>query len=169
MKLNKLILLALFFLPAIATADFMDVEWAKQACDGWNASETLTTELVGEPWMDNNGDRGYKTIQMYRTHCGEDSKIQLTIEPQDGKAICTYGGAPDGKVFNKKMDYIMHASDKHWTCIGEAKFGCGAMGAMSTGKLKFTGPKLEAMGVMGPFGTFLKLTGQLGGEKAACP
>ena len=107
-------------------------------------------------------------IQMYRTPCGEDSKVQLNIEDKDGKALCTYGGAPDGKAFDKKMDYLMHAKDEHWTCMGAGKFGCGAMGAMSTGKLKFTGPKLEAMGVMGPFGAFLKLTGDIPGEKAAC-
>jgi len=168
MKLNKLFFTILVVTPAIASAEFMDNDWAKQACDGWNASEVLTTELAGEPWMDNNGGRGYKLVQIYRTACGEDTKIQLTIEPKDGKAICTYGGAPDGKAFNKKKDYVMHATDKHWTCIGAGKFGCGAMGAMSTGKLKFTGPKLEAMGVMGPFGKFLRLTGEIGGEKTPC-
>ena len=35
--------------------------------------------------------------------------------------------------------------------MGEGAFGCGAMGAMTTGKLKFSGPKMETMGVMGPF------------------
>ena len=167
--MKKLILICGFgMVPMMAQAAFMDAEWAKKACDGWNASETLTTELAGEAWMDNDGGRGYKIIQIYRTDCGEDTKIQLNIEPKDGKAICTYGGPPDGKTLNKKMDYIMHATDEDWTCIGEAKWGCGAMGAMMSGKLKFTGPKMEAMGVMGPFGAFLKLTGQIGGEKTAC-
>jgi putative sterol carrier protein len=63
----------------------------------------------------------------------------------------------------------MHASNKHWACMGEGSFGCGAMGAMTTGKLKFSGPKGEAMGVMGPFDEFLVLTGQIGGDKDACP
>ncbi len=153
--------------PAFASAAFMDEEWAKKACDGWNASETLTTELGGD-WMANNGGRGYKLVQMYRSECSPDTKIQLTIEPKDGKAICTYGGKPDGKAFDPKMDYLMHAKDKHWTCIGAGKFGCGAMGAMATGKLKFTGPKMEAMSVMGPFGAFLRLTGEIGGEKGEC-
>jgi hypothetical protein len=53
--------------------------------------------------------------------------------------------------------------------MGEGSFGCGAMGAMTTGKLKFSGPKGEAMGVMGPFDDFLVLTGQIGGDKDACP
>jgi putative sterol carrier protein len=53
--------------------------------------------------------------------------------------------------------------------MGEGKFGCGAMGAMMTGKLKFEGPKMEAMGVMGPFDSFLLLTGKVPGDKASCP
>jgi putative sterol carrier protein len=43
------------------------------------------------------------------------------------------------------------------------------MGAMMTGKLQFKGPKGEAMGVMGPFDTFLQLTGKVPGDKKACP
>lgn len=155
-------------ISASAQAAFMDAEWAGKACEAWNQSAPLTTELAGEAWLDNNAGRGYKMIQMYRTECGDGSKVQLNIENKDGKATCTYGGVPDGKAFDKKVDYLMHAKDKHWTCMGEGKFGCGAMGAMSTGKLKFTGPKMEAMGVMGPFGAFLKLTGQIPGEKSAC-
>ena len=38
-----------------------------------------------------------------------------------------------------------------------------------TGKLKFKGPKMEAMGVMGPFDGFLALTGKVVGDKASCP
>ena len=165
----KRILLAIAFAiaPMTAQADFMDAAWASEACEAWNDNETLTTKL-GEKWIKNDADRGYKVVRMFRTECGEKAKIQLTLVEQDGKAICSYGGAPDDKVFNKKQDYLMHATDEHWTCIGTAKFGCGAMGAMMSGKLKFTGPKMEAMGVMKPFGAFLKLTGQLGGEKVAC-
>lgn len=169
MKMKLMAGLGILLAPLAANAAFMDSDWAQKACDGWNASDTLTTELAGEAWMDNNGDRGYKLVQMYRSECGEDTMIQLTIEPKDGKAMCTYGGKPDGKAFNKKFDYVMNAKDKHWTCIGAGKFGCGAMGAMSTGKLKFKGPKMEAMNVMGPFGSFLRLTGEISGDKGACP
>ena len=52
--------------------------------------------------------------------------------------------------------------------MGEASFGCGAMGAMMSGKLKFNGPKMEAMSVMGPFNQYLQLTGKVPGEKGAC-
>jgi putative sterol carrier protein len=40
---------------------------------------------------------------------------------------------------------------------------------MMTGKLKFQGPKGEAMGVMGPFDGFLTMTGKVAGDKASCP
>jgi len=167
MQKHILITSLLATLPLHVSADFMDAEWANKACKGWNANEELTTKL-GEKWVKNNADRGYKLVQMYRTKCGEDSKVQLTLEPKDGKAYCSYGGAPDGKAVDPKVDYVMHAKDKHWTCIGAGKFGCGAMGAMSTAKLKFSGPKMEAMGVMGPFGDFLLLTGKIEGEKGEC-
>ncbi|HGG58766.1 MAG TPA: sterol-binding protein [Gammaproteobacteria bacterium] len=154
--------------PLTSHAAFMDADWAKKACDAWNADATLTSKLGGDAWAAHDGGRGYKLIQIYREGCGEGSRIQLVIANQDGKARCVSGGAPDGKAFDKKYDYLMHATDDHWTCMGAGKFGCGAMGAMTTGKLKFTGPKMEAMGVMGPFNRFLKLTGQIGGEKGAC-
>ncbi len=161
---------ALLGLPLAASAAFMDADWAKKACDAWNADPTLTQKLAPK-WVGNNGGRGYKVILMYRDKCGPDSKVQLTIAPKDGKAMCVYGGKPDDKAakFDKSMDYEMHAKDKHWACMGAGKFGCGAMGAMATGKLKFTGPKGEAMSVMGPFGRFLKLTGELGGDMSSCP
>ncbi|CAG0878818.1 unnamed protein product [Cyprideis torosa] len=92
---------------------------------------------------------------MYRTECGEETQVQLTLVEDQGSAVCAYGGAPDDKEFNKKQDYQMHASDEHWTCIGAGKFGCGAMGAMMSGKLKFTGPKMEAMGTLGEYNTIM--------------
>ena len=152
---------------ALAT-EFMDKTWAKKTCDAWNKNSTLTTGLA--EWSKNNKDRGYKLIQIYRTQCGTKSKIQLNIVNKGGKAICTYGGKPDGKKVDYDVDYLMHASDKDWTCMGKASFGCGAMGAMMSGKLQFKGPKVEAMGVMGPFGGFLELTGAVAGTKGkTCP
>ena len=152
---------------AVAT-EFMDKTWAKNTCDAWNKNSTLTIELA--KWSTNNKDRGYKLIQIYRTQCDTKSKIQLNIINKDGKAICEYGGKPDGKKVDYDVDYLMHASDEDWTCMGKASFGCGAMGAMMSGKLKFTGPKMEAMSVMGPFGAFLELTGSVEGIKSqTCP
>lgn len=153
---------------SVMAAEFMDNTWAKNTCDAWNKNATLTTGLA--EWSKNNKDRGYKLIQIYRTQCDAKSKIQLNIANKDGKAICEYGGKPDGKKVDPSVDYIMNATDEDWTCMGKASFGCGAMGAMMSGKLKFTGPKVEAMSVMGPFGAFLELTGSVTGNKGeVCP
>jgi len=150
------------------SAEFMDKTWAKDTCNAWNKNSTLTSGLA--KWATNNKDRGYKLIQIYRTQCDSKSKIQLNIVNKDGKAVCTYGGKPDGKKIDTSVDYIMHANDEDWTCMGKASFGCGAMGAMMSGKLKFKGPKMEAMSVMDPFGAFLKLTGSVPGTKGkTCP
>lgn len=172
MKKSHFIMLALMLAASpLSAAEFMDADWAKQACDAWNQDATLTTGLVdtdGYSWIGNDNKRGYKLIQMYRTDCGEASKMQLNIALKDGKATCIYGGKPDGKAMDFSYDYLMHATDADWTCMGEAKFGCGAMGAMMSGKLKFQGPKVEAMKVMSPFESFLQLTGKVAGTKTAC-
>ena len=83
--------------------------------------------------------------------------------------MCTYGGAPTADAMDSSMDYVMHATDDDWNCMGKASFGCGAMGAMMTGKLKFEGPKMEAMGVMGPFNAFLQLVDEVPGDQGQCP
>ena len=150
-------------------ATFMDAAWASQLCKAWNANSTLTTKLGGDAWAGNNAGRGYKTIQLYRDGCGLGSKVELKIADQNGKAICTYGGAVQNNSPDYAVDYLMHATDEDWTCMGEGAFGCGAMGAMTTGKLKFSGPKMEAMGVMGPFNAFLEMTGSVAGDKGSCP
>lgn len=162
-----------------AVADtYMDAAWAKKACAAWNASPVLTKllsntgdddENEGYEWAKNDAGRGYKLIQMYRTSCGANTKVQLVIQDKAGKAMCTSAGKPDGKAMNYKVDYLMHATDKNWTCMGKGSFGCGAMGAMMSGKLKFTGPKVEAMKVMEPFEAFLKVAGKTAGDKASCP
>lgn len=148
---------------------FMDAAWAAQMCKAWNADAGLTKGLGGDAWAKNDAGRGYKIIHVYRTKCGEKSAVELEIVNKDGKAMCNYGGAVKHAKLNFDVDYVMHGTDEDWTCMGEGKFGCGAMGAMMSGKLKFQGPKGEAMGVMGPFDGFLQLTGKVPGDKAACP
>jgi putative sterol carrier protein len=169
--LKKIIVMTLAtvgMMSALSATEFMDASWAKKACSAWNADATLTTKLA--KWSTNNKNRGYKIIQMYRTQCDVSSKIQLNIINKNGKSKCVYGGKPDGKKIDTSVDYVMHASDEDWTCMGKSSFGCGAMGAMMSGKLKFNGPKMEAMGVMGPFGSFLELTGKVNGKKGkVCP
>lgn len=146
---------------------FMSSQWAKQACNAWNSNATLTSKLA--KGGQNDDGRGFKTIHLYRDKCGLGTKVELKITNKDGKAVCTYGGAVTNNSPDYGVDYLMHASDEDWTCMGEGNSGCGAMGAMTTGKLKFSGPKMEAMGVMGPFNQFLQLTGSVGGDKSACP
>ncbi len=171
----KQITLASCLLVAISTqaqaGEFMDAAWAKQACAAWNADSTLTAGLMdsdGYSWIKNDNGRGYKLIQMYRTDCGDTTKVQLNISVQGDKAMCSYGGAPDGKKMDASYDYLMHATDADWTCMGKGEFGCGAMGAMMSGKLQFNGPKVEAMKVMRPFEGFLQLTGKVAGTKTEC-
>ena len=96
-------------------------------------------------------------------------KVELKIEDKDGKAICARGGAVKNNTPNDKVDYLMNATDENWTCMGKGPFGCGATGAMTTGKLKFSGPKVEAMGVIGPFDSFLQMTGRVPVDKGPCP
>ena len=161
---------ALILTSSIASADkFMDAKWALAACDAWNLNETLMTGLAGDAWLNNNKDRGYKLIQMYRTDCGEASKVQLNIADKGGKASCIYGGVPDGKEINASVDYVMHATDARWTELGNNDYGPAK--AMMFGRLKFAGPKMEAMSVMSPFGEFLKLAGSVAGAKGKenCP
>lgn len=165
------ILLAAVLLGAgpAGAATLMDTEWAGALCEAWNANTTLTTELGGDTWAKNDAGRGFKVIHLYREKCGPGTAVELVIADKDGKAICTHGGAITKTTLDKSVDYLMHATDEDWACMGEGKFGCGAMGAMATGKLKFTGPKGEAMAVMGPFESFLKLTGTVPGSTASCP
>ena len=146
---------------------FMDAAWAQAMCRAWNNNATLSGKLG--KWAKNNGGKGYKIIRMYRDGCGKASAIELQIAPKGDKAVCIKAGKASAQKANYDVDYMMHAKDKDWTCMGKGSFGCGAMGAMMSGKLKFKGPKLEAMGVMSPFGAFLKLTGSVPGDKKSCP
>ena len=165
---GTLSVLAFTFSVGANAATFMDAQWASQMCKAWNNSD-LTAKLGGDSWAANNAGRGYKVIHLYREKCGDKSKVELEISDKDGKAHCSYGGAVKHAKLNSDVDYLMHATDEDWICMGEGSFGCGAMGAMTTGKLKFKGPKMEAMGVMGPFDGFLVLTGKVAGDKASCP
>jgi putative sterol carrier protein len=51
--------------------------------------------------------------------------------------------------------------------MGEGKYG--PMKAMMLRRLKFTGPKMEAMGNMGPFTNFLLLVGTVPSDTSSCP
>jgi len=151
-------------LPAQATP-LMSADWAKQACQAWNSNPILTDELA-DRWIKNDKGRGHKIIHMYRTECGENTKVQMTISAQGGKAMCTYGGPVRDAVLDLDADYLMHAETRRWREMGAGDYG--PMRAMMLGRLKFEGPKGEAMRVMGPFEQFLLIPGKVPGQDA-CP
>lgn len=151
----------LFAANATASTPYMSAEWATQACQGWNASPQLSNDL-GAKWIKNDKGRGYKIIHMFRTDCGVDSKVEMKIVSQGGKAQCASAGPVANARLDYDVDYQMHATTKDW------KSGMNPATAMMFGNLKFDGPKLEAMSVMGPFQAFMTLASKVPGE-AACP
>lgn len=145
----------------------MSSEWAQQACETWNETPVLTDELMKSGWVANDSDRGHKVIQLYRTECGADSRVEIRIGAQGDKAICVYGGKTETTQLVSKSDYLMHAKTTRWQQMGQGKYG--PMKAMLLRRLKFKGPKWEAMKNMGPFKSFLLLTGTVGGDASSCP
>ncbi len=146
-------------------APLMSAEWAVQACNYWNTNPALTTELA-EKWAKNDGGRGYKVIHMYRTDCGEATKVEMTISTKGGKTTCVYAGPVQHAKLDYDMDYLMHAETKRWHEMGAGEYG--PMRAMTFGRLKFDGPMMEAMKVMGPFEQFLLIPGKVPGDDT-CP
>jgi putative sterol carrier protein len=141
-------------------------EWAAGACDAWNKNATLTSGLA-DKWVKNDAGHGHKVIHLYRTDCSDAYQSEMRIALKDGKAMCVYGGAVQTKL-DLAVDYLMHGKTTHWIEMGAGEYG--PMKAMMFGKLKFQGPKVEAMTVMGPFEAFLKLTGEVPGtDTASCP
>jgi putative sterol carrier protein len=167
LKYTTIALAALTVLATTAHAApaMMSAEWTAQACDAWNKDNVLTTGLA-EGWIKNDKGRGYKILHLYRTECGEETQTELKIVAKDGKAMCVYGGAVKNPQMDHAVDYTMHATTDRWNEMGAGEYG--PMRAMMFGRLKFTGPKMEAMGVMGPFEAFLRLPGKIAGDKA-CP
>ena len=168
--MTKLSLLTAAALSLSATAAFaasplMSPEWTAEACDAWNKDATLTDGLAGK-WIHNDKNRGYKIIQLYRTDCGDDTKTEMKIVFKDGKAMCVYGGKVETAKLDFDVDYEMHATTERWNEMGAGDYG--PMKAMFLGRLVFSGPKMEAMGVMTPFEAFLRLPGKIPGDKA-CP
>jgi putative sterol carrier protein len=143
----------------------MSAEWTGQACEAWNREPILTDQLAKD-WVRNDKGHGHKIIQMYRTDCGEAYKTEIKILARDGKAMCVYGGKAQS-VPDFDVDYLMHAETPRWKEMGAGEYG--PMKAMMFGRLQFSGPKLEAMGVMGPFEAFLLLVGKVPGDMGSCP
>jgi putative sterol carrier protein len=151
---------------AVQAATLMSAEWTAQACEQWNRTPGLTDELA-ETWVKNDGGRGFKVIHLYRTECGEATRTELRIAAKGDKALCTYGGRVENPKLDAKVDYVMHAETGRWGEMGRGDYG--PMRAMMFGRLAFQGPKFEAMGVMGPFESFLLLVGKVEGDTGSCP
>ncbi len=158
--------LAMLAGQAAAAPVLMTPEWAAQACEAWNKDSNLTTGLAGS-WIKNNKGRGYKVIHMYRTDCESSPQVEMRIADKGGKAECVYGGKIETAKLDSGSDYLMHATTERWTEMGAGEYG--PMKAMMFGRLKFEGPKMEAMGVMGPFTSFLRLVGKVPSDTASCP
>ena len=166
--MNRLFLTAALMLCASVSSAapvLMTPDWMAQACEAWNKNSILTNELA-EKWVKNDKNRGYKIVHMYRTDCGDGAPVEMKIENKDDKALCTYGGKPQSTP-DYDVDYLMHANSDRWLEMGKGEYG--PMKAMMFGRLKFSGPMMEAMSVMGPFEQFLLLVGQVPGDTASCP
>lgn len=149
--------------PAVA----MSAPWAQAMCSAWNEDATLTDKLVESGWMNNDGGRGFKIMQIYRANCPSSARIEMQIALKDNKAQCVYGGAARTTKLDGSADYLMWAETPRWLEMGAGDYG--PMRAMMFGRLNFAGPKMEAMGNMGPFGNFLLLVGKVPGDWASCP
>ena len=155
-------------LPAPAAAEtLMSAAWAEQACAAWNEEPVLTGELLESGWVKNDTGRGYKVIQLYRTDCGADFRVEMQIAAKEEQATCIYGGVVQTPELDSGADYVMHATTTRWQEMGLGKYG--PMRAMLFGRLKFSGPKFEAMKNMGPFKQFLLLTGKIPADVSSCP
>ncbi len=152
---------------AFAAPVLMSAEWAPLACDSWNQNLILTDELGESGWAENDGGKGYKIMHLYRNDCNASATIEMRIALQDGKANCVYGGAVENTELDDDVDYIMHATTERWTEMGSGEYG--PMKAMMFGRLKFEGPKWEAMKNMGPFEQFLLIAGAVESDTGVCP
>jgi putative sterol carrier protein len=154
--------------PAAAqtTPIAMSAPWAQAMCNAWNADAGLTDKLVESGWMKNDAGRGFKTMQIYRADCPKSGRIELQIALRENKSRCVYGGASRSEKLDSSADYLMWAESSRWREMGAGEYG--PMRAMMFGHLNFEGPKMEAMGNMGPFEGFLRLVGKVPGEWGTC-
>lgn len=144
----------------------MSAEWAAQTCEAWNKDPSLTTGLAGK-WIKNDHDQGYKVIQMYRTDCENSPPVEIRVANKYGKAICIYGGKLETAKPDSSVDYLLHTTTQRWVEMGAGDYG--PIKAVLFGRLKFSGPRMEAIGVLGPLSSFLKLIGKVPSVTTDCP
>ena len=146
----------------------MSADWAKAACEAWNADAVLPVKLQESGWIANDKKRGYKVLRIARKDCAGSTKVELRIAAKEGRAQCVAGGAAAADAaIDTDVDYAMTANTKRWLEMGRGEYG--PMRAMMFGRLSFDGPMGEAMGNMGPFESFLLLVGKVPADTATCP
>jgi putative sterol carrier protein len=153
--------------PAAAQPALMSAEWAQAACLAWNRDAVLTDKLAESGWVKNDKGRGFKVMQVFRTDCGARPTAEMRIALKSDKAMCVYGGKVETAQLDAGADYVMSATTVRWVEMGRGDYG--PMKAMMFGRLEFSGPKMEAMGNMGPFENFLLLVGKVPGSTQSCP
>ena len=167
---SLLLLVASLAIGAAHAADpvLMSADWAKAACEAWNADAVLPVKLQESGWIANDKKRGYKLLRIARKDCDASPRVELRIALKDGRAQCIAGAAaaPDVKL-DDDVDYLMTAKTARWVEMGKGEYG--PMKAMMFGRLSFDGPMGEAMGNMGPFESFLLLVGKVPSDSSSCP
>ncbi len=158
---------ALAALPASAAAPMMSEEWARAACEAWNADAVLPVELQKSGWVANHKGRGYKRLRVVRQDCAASPPVELRIEAKDGRAQCVLGGRAQAPDLDTDVEYAMSAETRRWQEMGRGEYG--PMRAMMFGRLQFDGPSFEAMDNMEPFEKFLLLVGKVPASTASCP
>jgi putative sterol carrier protein len=121
---------------------------AQQIADTFNNSIT-PSELVKSGWATNNGDKGYKVLQVIVKDSNKAAELHID---KHGKAVAAFDDAKTQKL-NPTVDYKMIATLEDWADMGTGK--SGPMYHMTFGGLSFEGPMGEAMNNMGPFASFL--------------
>ena len=152
---------------ATAAPQLMSDEWARAACEGWNADPVLPVKLHESGWAANDKKRGHKRLRIARTDCPASPPVELRIEAKNGRAQCVLGSKSQEPGLDLDVDYSMTAETRRWQEMGRGEYG--PMRAMMFGRLSFDGPMVEAMGNMGPFESFLLLVGKVPGETGECP
>lgn len=152
---------------AAAAPVMMSPDWAIDACNAWNADPVLTKKLAESGWAANDKKRGQKVLRIVRSDCKSSPPVELRIAPRDGQAQCIAGAPASAAALDYDVDYLMSAETKRWLEMGRGEYG--PMKAMMFGRLSFDGPMGEAMGNMGPFGSFLMLVGKVPADSSSCP
>lgn len=166
MKKVFAIMIILGFALNSNAAVMMSDAWGKAICAEWNKDQVLTTAL--SDWMDNNGNRGYKVMLLSRLNCPKSIPVQMTIVKEGEDVICQDASLKNLEP-DHNYDYSLSAETEDWREMGRGKIG--AIYAMTSGALKFQGPRWEAFKNRTAFGNFLLLIGKIEKETDAvsCP